>query len=833
MTERIDSATTLRLETIAASASAAVRARSVGELVRSLRSALLTAVAHDQFEVALLDAAGSRLSVVCADGHTSVPVEGSRFEAALREGAEPGQGLSDDHGWQAIVSLRTQDRAIGAIAVSRRGGRFDAADVALLEAVAACATAPLVAFRARDEVRATEGALRRREAMAALLQTVTSASNQALTFREAADICLSAVCDFRTWSSGRAWVRGGERNTGARTRDANDADRWRPVLSSGAISLFLPRSALVGQAAATGRPVWADADHDAVSDADAGAFPVYAFPIKFGREILAVLEFFAESRTPREPAFDDLTAQLGTQLAYVLERERAEDRIRFQARMLEAVGQAVVASDARHRVVYWNRAAEDLYGWTRAEAIGRIDSEVLQARADTEQTAEITARLASGQTWEGDYEIRTKNGVVVPVRITGAAITDAAGQTVGYVGVATDLRRSRDLEARLRKAQMMEAVGRLAGGVAHDFNNLLTSIKGITHLLLDDMPEDHAMRADIEEIRRAADRAATLTNQLLAFGRKQVLRPRVLDLNATLESRVRSLSRLLGDAIELTTDFEAGLGYVDVDASQIAQVVLNLVLNARDAMPQGGRITLRTRNAEVDRAAARRIGVEMRPGPFVVLEVQDTGTGIPPENLDLIFEPFFTTKHPAAGVGLGLSTVYGIVKQSHGHVAVESEQGAGTTFRVFLPRTHSTPEADVPSAPASAAQVSETLLLVEDEESVRRLARKILERKGYRVIEAGNGEEALERIAALDEPLDLIVTDVVMPRMSGAELARTLRDRGLRVPVLFMSGYADDSRVINDIAAARGTFLEKPFTPDALLRRVRTTLDANPRSGVR
>jgi CheY-like chemotaxis protein len=283
----------------------------------------------------------------------------------------------------------------------------------------------------------------------------------------------------------------------------------------------------------------------------------------------------------------------------------------------------------------------------------------------------------------------------------------------------------------------------------------------------------------------------------------------------------------------LTTDFEAGLGYVDVDASQIAQVVLNLVLNARDAMPQGGRITLRTRNAEVDRAAARRIGVEMRPGPFVVLEVQDTGTGIPPENLDLIFEPFFTTKHPAAGVGLGLSTVYGIVKQSHGHVAVESEQGAGTTFRVFLPRTHSTPEADVPSAPASAAQVSETLLLVEDEESVRRLARKILERKGYRVIEAGNGEEALERIAALDEPLDLIVTDVVMPRMSGAELARTLRDRGLRVPVLFMSGYADDSRVINDIAAARGTFLEKPFTPDALLRRVRTTLDANPRSGVR
>ena len=382
-----------------------------------------------------------------------------------------------------------------------------------------------------------------------------------------------------------------------------------------------------------------------------------------------------------------------------------------------------------------------------------------------------------------------------------------------------------ETQGQLEQAQKMDAIGRLAGGVAHDFNNLLTVILGRTDILLHPLKPEDPTRHGIELIQRTAGRAADLTRQLLAFSRKQVLEPVILDLSAVTTDMKDMLGRLIGEDIALLTTPTPGLGRVKADRGQIEQVIMNLAVNARDAMPQGGRLILETASVDLDDEYVRR-HVGARPGPHVMLAVSDTGTGIPHEIQAQIFEPFFTTKEQGKGTGLGLATVYGIVKQSGGYIEVDSEPGQGTTFRIYLPRLDAeAAPVDRSARPATAAGGTETILLVEDEEGVRELARDILRASGYTVLEARNGAEALPLCARHQGPLDMLLTDVVMPRMSGRELAERLAPLRPDLSVLYMSGYTDDAVIRHGVLGAGTAFLQKPFTPAALVLRVRETLD--------
>ena len=381
------------------------------------------------------------------------------------------------------------------------------------------------------------------------------------------------------------------------------------------------------------------------------------------------------------------------------------------------------------------------------------------------------------------------------------------------------------LEEQLRQAQKMEAVGRLAGGIAHDFNNLLTVINGYSDLLLRQLSPEDPTRLKIEEIKRAGERAAALTHQLLAFSRKQVLQPKVLDLNAVVADVAKMLQRLIGEDIELVLSLNAALGQVEADPGQIEQVLMNLVVNARDAMPNGGRVVVETVNVEMREEYAAKHSV-IRPGHFVMLAVSDTGTGIDAETQAHIFEPFFTTKGPGKGTGLGLSTVYGIVKQSGGSVWVYSEVGVGTTFKVYLPQVQKGAEMQERSAPlAEPPGGNETVLLAEDEEAVRILTRDILLDSGYQVLEAPNGAAALEVAGRHEGTIHLLLTDMVMPEMSGRELADTLMRLRPDMKVLYMSGYTNEAMIHHGFLIAGGVFLQKPFTSGVLARKVREALE--------
>jgi two-component system, cell cycle sensor histidine kinase and response regulator CckA len=384
----------------------------------------------------------------------------------------------------------------------------------------------------------------------------------------------------------------------------------------------------------------------------------------------------------------------------------------------------------------------------------------------------------------------------------------------------------RRLEEQYRQAQKMEAVGQLASGIAHDFNNLLTVINGYADLLLQSLPPADSSQELLEEIRRAGERAAGLTRQLLAFGRRQVLAPRVLDLNAVAADTEAMLRRVIGEDVRLATVPGPGLWPVRADPGQVEQVLLNLAVNARDAMPTGGRLTIETRNVELDdEYALAHAGAH--PGPHVLLAVSDTGCGMTDEVKARIFEPFFTTKGPGRGTGLGLATVYGIVTQSGGHLGVDSEAGAGTTFRVYLPRAEGpVGEPKAGSGAPAPRRGAETVLLVEDDPAVRALNRHVLAGCGYTVVEAGDGDEAWRAaVRHAGGPIHLLVTDVVMPGQGGRALAERLLERHPGLKVLYVSGYTDDAVVRHGVLREAMNFLQKPFTPTALAHRVREVLD--------
>jgi len=383
----------------------------------------------------------------------------------------------------------------------------------------------------------------------------------------------------------------------------------------------------------------------------------------------------------------------------------------------------------------------------------------------------------------------------------------------------------RALERQVQAAQRMEAVGRLAGGVAHDFNNFLTVIQGYVGILMEQFPQGEAVREDLTAIREAAESAAQLTSQLLAFSRRQPQELRVLDVNAVVRDLDRMLRRVIGEDIDLVARLADELALVRTDVTQMEQVLLNLVVNARDAMPRGGKITLETANVELDTVYGLAKGVTIPPGRYVMIAVTDTGVGIPAAVQERIFEPFFTTKERGRGTGLGLATTYGIVKQSGGYIWVYSEVGEGATFKVYLPRVEGVPDAVARPSVATPVGGNETILLVEDEQRVREVATRILERAGYRVLPAGHGEEALSLAERHEGPIQLLITDIVMPNMSGKALADRLAEVRPDTPVVYMSGYTDNAIVHHGVLDEGTAYVQKPFTPDGLLRKVREVMD--------
>ncbi|MGH9676124.1 MAG: ATP-binding protein, partial [Candidatus Acidiferrum sp.] len=420
------------------------------------------------------------------------------------------------------------------------------------------------------------------------------------------------------------------------------------------------------------------------------------------------------------------------------------------------------------------------------------------------------------------WKHRKKDGQKIDVEIISHEF-EHGGRRVRLV-VARDITERHQLEEQLRQAQKMEAIGRLAGGVAHDFNNLLMVIKGHTELLMATPSSSDQTSRKIAQIDRAADRAASLTRQLLAFSRMQVLQPRAMNLNSVVEDMGKLIPRLIGENIELVTRTAADLGTIRADASQMEQVIMNLAVNARDAMPGGGKFSIETSNAELDRSYGLSHPI-VQPGRYVLLAVTDTGTGMDPETQAHIFEPFFTTKEQGKGTGLGLATVYGVVKQSGGFIWVYSEVGKGTCFKIYLPRVDQLAENAGAQLPfAEAPHGSETVLLAEDEQDVREVAREFLESGGYKVLEARNGADAMRLMAEHKGNIDLLVTDMVMPGMTGQELAARLQQQRPGLSVIYMSGYSEHAAAEAAQSDASVRLLTKPFSRGAVLRAVREVL---------
>ncbi|MGE0352424.1 MAG: PAS domain S-box protein [Gemmatimonadales bacterium] len=512
-------------------------------------------------------------------------------------------------------------------------------------------------------------------------------------------------------------------------------------------------------------------------------------------------------------------------LVDISDRKQAEAALQSQTAYLNELfnsdPEAIVLLDPHDHVLRINPEFTATFGYESAEAVGRAINDLVIPEGHEQEAATYTAQLARGERLNVETVRRRKDGTLINVSILGVPIKMAGGPVATYA-IYRDISARKHLESQLLHASKMESIGRLAGGVAHDFNNLLTAILGFTDLGLETISAGDPQRPNFEQIRLAATRAADLTRQLLAFARRQAIEPRTTDLGALVGNMENMLNRLLGEQVELTVRTEPDLWPVRIDPAQLEQVVLNLAVNARDAMESGGRLTIVTSNVRIQPRANDHLKVPS--GDYVLLTVSDTGQGMTRETLAHLFEPFYTTKDVGKGTGLGLATCYGVVRQSGGHIQTTSVVGQGTTFRIYLPRSAA---AEVDAGPASPQrrmpEGSETILLVEDEAVVRAVSSKILKRLGYEVLEAANGLEAIELLKQNIAAVDLVVTDVIMPRLTGPQVVARLRALRPGLRVLYVSGYSGEMIQGGD---GRIDLLQKPFTPAELAQRVRSTLDA-------
>jgi PAS domain S-box-containing protein len=555
-------------------------------------------------------------------------------------------------------------------------------------------------------------------------------------------------------------------------------------------------------------------------------------PLKSGTTCIGVLVVQSYHQNTRfEDRDREILKFVSQQLAAAIEHKRNEEALRrSEARSRSLISSAafgICRCTLSGRFLDVNPALIAMLGQQSAEDVLHLDArrEVFVNPQELDRLAEDNRRTGSLNGVEVQW--KRKDGRIIIVRLSGcaASFNDEPEEVLELI--AEDITDRRQLEEQLRQAQKMDAVGRLAGGVAHDFNNLLMVINGYTEVLLEQLEKGSAVHLKVHSIQQAADRAATLTRQLLAFSRKQLLELKVVDVNTVVGDMERLLRPLIGENIELITRLSTQTGHTRADAGQLEQVIMNLVVNAKDAMPNGGKLTLQSADVTVDPTFSEHRFIA--PGRYAVISVSDTGHGMDKETQSRIFEPFFTTKEKGKGTGLGLSTVYGIVKQSNGYVFAQSQPGAGTTFWVYLPRVEDTVGELSPAKPQPTdAGGCETILLVEDEESVRELVRLTLASRGYKVLEAENGEAGLLLAESCQQHIDILITDVVMPGIGGRELAKKLVAIRPDISVLYLSGYTEDAVIAQGTTGPKTAFLQNPFTLQSLAKKVREVLQARP-----
>jgi PAS domain S-box-containing protein len=535
--------------------------------------------------------------------------------------------------------------------------------------------------------------------------------------------------------------------------------------------------------------------------------------------------------TSRELAAANIALQSAVEAErrQVLAIRQSEERNRMLAHALQSADDCISITDTENRILFVNHAFLRTYGYRSDELVGQHIRMVRSARTPSEVQDGILPATLSGN-WHGELWNRAKDGREFPVFLTTSVVHDTEGRNIALVGIAHDITESKrteedqaKLQAQLHHAQRMESVGRLAGGVAHDFNNLLTVINGYSQMMLARLDPRDPLRAAMAEIHKAGDRAVRLTRQLLAFSRKQVLEPRVLDLNRVVEEMQRMLERLVGEDVEVQVALHADRATVHADPHQFEQVIMNLAVNARDAMPGGGKLSIETAAVERDESYARE-HPDARAGRYVMVSVSDTGVGMDEETEQRIFEPFFTTKEAGKGTGLGLPMVQGIVAQSGGHIEVHSQPGQGTTFKVYLPALAEAAADDGMPEIVPALGGQETVLVVEDQAEVRGYTVAVLKTYGYRVIEAEDADDALRCCESERGPIHLVLTDVVMPRVSGRELADRLKKLQPGIKVMFMSGYTGDVILRHGVSEEGVSFIQKPFSPEELAGRIRALL---------
>jgi PAS domain S-box-containing protein len=759
------------------------------------------------------------------------------ISAALRTHIEQGVDRA-----LLAVPLLTQDRLIGVLAVrTTTGFVFDARAVQLAEALADQAALTLEHAR----LFAEEGRRRREaEVLADLARTIGAAPELAAVLR-------------RVTEAAQELCRSDGAVIGLRIPDS-DAVRLRYWTASWYTDLtrvrIEPGKGLGGLALEQGQPVRTD---DYLRDprisrdyegqvAALGITAKMVVPILIDDRVEGLL--YVDNRSAR--AFTDqdesLLVRLAAQAAIairnaqILEAEQlargtaerlvralreSQERFQFVAR---ATNDAVWDWDLISNALWWNEGVSTIFGYT-PEHVGPDVAwwhEGIHPEDRERVMTDIHAAVERGaESWSAEYRYRRADGTYAHVFDRGYVLHDGTGRPTRMIGAMMDITQRRELEEELRQAQKMEAVGRLAGGVAHDFNNLLTIITGRSHLILGRLGADDPTRRSVELIQKTADRAAALTRQLLAFSRKQVLQKKVLDLNTTVADVSAMLRRLIGEDVDLLLTLGPGAGRVNADPAQLEQALMNLAVNARDAMPKGGTLGLETDRTRLGPTPPDRPDA-LPPGPYAVLRVMDTGVGMDAATQARIFEPFFTTKEPGKGTGLGLSMVHGIVRQHGGAIHVRSVVGVGTTFEIYLPQVETATEtAGADETGGRPATGHETILLVEDEDDVRALTREVLERQGYVVLEAGDGLQALQVHEKEGARIDLILTDVVMPRMSGREMVDRVRAVRPDIRVLYMSGYTEDAIVRHGVLEASMRLLGKPFTPSELIGKIREVLD--------